>query len=67
MHVTGIIKAKGLSIVLLNINKKHGEVLFLLFIFKRATWKRMDWKNSATELLPWPSYKVWCASVVYFS
>lgn len=37
MHVTGIIKAKSLSIVLLNINKKHGEVLFLLFIFKRAT------------------------------
>lgn len=37
MHVTGIIKAKGLSIVLLNINKRHCEVLFLLFVFKKAT------------------------------
>lgn len=48
MHVTGIIKAKGLSIVLLNINKKHGEVLFLLFIFKRATWK-----NGLEKLSHW--------------
>lgn len=67
MHVTGIIKAKGLSIVLLNNHKRHCKILFLLFVLKQATWKRMDWKNSATELLPCPSYKVWCASVVYFS
>lgn len=37
MHVTGIIKAKGLSIVLLNTSKRHCEVLFLLFVFKQAT------------------------------
>lgn len=37
MHVTGIIKAKGLSIVLLNSNKRHNKVLFLLFVFKQAT------------------------------
>lgn len=66
MHVPGIIKAKGLSIVLLNINKRHSKVSFL-FVFKQATWKRMDWKNSAIELLPWPSYTVWCSSEVYFS
>lgn len=67
MHVTGIIKAKGLSIVLLIINRRHNNVLFLLYLFKISYLKENRLKNSATELLTWPSNKVWCASVVYFS